>query len=136
MNIKLHIFIFIRFQISMATQQKINIRGENWCSIISMKEFNLCIRTIRTELKKIIEIGPPIALCYVSCCLNLTIYNLENKLKITRQIDDGRLRMSLFTQSVIITISLSPYLASLSLSLSTSLPHYLYSICNSFFLTL
>ena len=86
-----------------------------------MKEFNLCIRTIRTELKKIIEIGPPIALCYVSCCLNLTIYNLENKLKITRQIDDGRLRMSLFTQSVIITISLSPYLASLSLSLSLSL---------------
>ena len=102
--------------------------------IISMKEFNLCIRTIRTELKKIIEIGPPIALCYVSCCLNLTIYNLENKLKITRQIDDGRLRMSLFTQSVIITISLSPYLASLSLSLS--LPLFLYSICNSYFLTL
>ena len=89
--------------------------------IISVKEFNLCIRTIRTELKKIIEIGPPIALCYVSCCLNLTIYNLENKLKITRQIDDGRLRMSLFTQSVIITISLSPYLASLSLSLSQPL---------------
>ena len=42
-----------------------------------MKEFNLCIRTIRTELKKIIEIGPPIVLGYVSCCLNLTIYNLK-----------------------------------------------------------
>ena len=90
-----------------------------------MKEFNLCIRTIRTELKKIIEIGPPIALCYVSCCLNLTIYNLENKLKITRQIDDGRLRMSLFTQSVIITISLSPYLTSLSLSISLFLSLFL-----------